>query len=73
MNNENMRKFYKDISNEWFMLNSIKPVSANEVKSELLRNNSFITIDRIPLNHGQCYRNGIIYVNYLLDKNERII
>ncbi len=40
----------------------------NEVESEILWNNRFITIDRIPINHGECYRNGIVYVKYLLDK-----
>ncbi len=57
-----MPKFYKDICNEWFMLHSTEPVTANEVKNEILWNNRFITIDRSPHNHGECYRNGTVYV-----------
>ncbi len=48
-----MPKFYKDICNEWFMLHSIEPVTANDIKSEILWKNRFITIDRSPLNHGE--------------------
>ncbi len=51
------------------MLHSTKPVRANEVKSEILWNNRFITSDGSPLNHGEWYRNGILYVKDLLDKN----
>ncbi len=68
MKNENMPKFYKDICNEWFMLHSTKAVTANDVKSEILWNNRFITIDRNPLFHVEWYRNVIVYVKYLLDK-----
>ncbi len=59
---ENIPKFYKDICNEWFLLHSTEPVTANEVKSEILWNNRFITIGRSPLNHGEWYRNGIVYL-----------
>ncbi len=45
-----------------------EPVTANDVKSEILWNNRSITIDRSPLNHGEWYRNGIVYVKALLDK-----
>ncbi len=70
LKNENMLKFYKDIYiyNEWFMLHSTEPVIANDVKSEIFWNNRCITIDRSPLNHGEWYRNGIVYVKDLLDK-----
>ncbi len=43
-----MPKFYKDICNEWFMIHSTEPVTANDVKSEMLWNNRFITVDRFP-------------------------
>ncbi len=43
------------ICNEWFMLHSTEPVTANDVKSEILLNNRFITIERSPLNHGELY------------------
>ncbi len=62
--------FYKDICYERIMLHSTEPVTANEVKSEILWNNRFITIDdRSPINHGEWYRNGNVYVKDLLDKN----
>ncbi len=63
LKNENMSKFYKDICNEWYILqNSTEPITANEIKSEILWNNRFIIIDRSPFNHGEWYRNGIVYV-----------
>ncbi len=64
-----MPKIYKDICNEWFMLHSKEPVTANDVKSEALWNNRFITIEKGTLNHGKWSKNGIVYVKDLLDKN----
>ncbi len=49
------------------MLHSTELVTANEVKSEILWNNRFITIDKSPLGHGKWYRNGIVHVKDLLD------
>ncbi len=48
-----MPKFYKDICNEWFMLHSTEPVTASELKREIMWNNRFIIIDRSPLKHGE--------------------
>ncbi len=58
LKNENMPKVYKDICPEWL-----------KVKSEILWNNRFITIDRNPLTHGEWYRNGIVHVKVLPEKN----
>ncbi len=52
------------------MLHSTERVTANDVKSEILWNNRFTTIDRNPLNHGEWYRNSIVHIKELLDKNE---
>ncbi len=64
-----MSQFYKDICNEWFILHSTEPVTAKEVKGEIFWNNRFITIDKSPLNHGEWYGNGIMYVKDLLDEH----
>ncbi len=67
-------EFCKDICNEWFMLHSTEPVTAIEVKSEILWNNICITVDRSHINlntfmqYGEWYRNYIVYVKHLREQ-----
>ncbi len=61
--------FTNILCNEWFMLHSTDPVTANEVKSGILWNNIFSTIDTKSPRHGEWYGNGILYENHFLDKN----
>ena len=59
--------FYKQILKYWFELYAVEPISIKEVRSELIWLNKYILIDDQPIFNKQLYKNGLKYINDIVD------
>jgi len=58
--------FYKEIFVAWFMLKN-NPVTPGDIQREVIWYNKFIKIDNKSIFIERLYKNGLIYVNDILD------
>ena len=68
----NLPTFYKLILSSWFALKQ-EPSTIANVQREIIWNNKFITVNNKSLFNKNLYREGLIFVNDLIDNNGSFI
>ena len=59
--------FYKQLLQYWFNFYSFPPTKVEEIRSQPLWFNQYITVDNVPLYLSNAYNNGLRYFNDILD------
>lgn len=67
-----LHKFYKDVLSEWFSLKQ-EPTLVDDIQREVLWNNRFIMIGNKRLYNKKLYKNGLIFINDIINEQGKFI